>query len=152
MREGNPDPDPFDTEEQAVYDPVSGRCALARAGHLLPAVVDARSGAVTCPDAPAGPPLGVDRLPFESVEIALPEGSLIALLTNGLVQTVLEAIRAAPGSDWSLLGRGYFPVPAVPETIADRHRPRNRRNRTAAPGGSCPMSDRSSAWTTPITG
>jgi anti-sigma regulatory factor (Ser/Thr protein kinase) len=33
---------------------------------------------------PAGPPLGLGSLPFESSEIELPEGSLLALYTNGL--------------------------------------------------------------------
>ncbi|UGY92949.1 SpoIIE family protein phosphatase [Streptomyces gobiensis] len=71
----------------AVYDPVSGRCTVARAGHLLPLVVDPRTGAVIYPEIPPGPPLGLGGLPFESAEFDLPEGSLIALFTNGLVQS-----------------------------------------------------------------
>lgn len=70
----------------AVYDPVSGQCSMARAGHPPPAVVDPASGVVTYPDLPPGPPLGVGGLPFESAELRLPAGSLIALFTNGLVQ------------------------------------------------------------------
>ncbi|MEU6331041.1 SpoIIE family protein phosphatase [Streptomyces sp. NPDC047049] len=69
----------------AVYDPVSRRCTMARAGHLPPAVVDAEGG-LYFPDLPAGPPLGLGGLPFESLEIELPVGSLIALFTNGLVE------------------------------------------------------------------
>ncbi|MEU9486138.1 SpoIIE family protein phosphatase [Streptomyces decoyicus] len=69
----------------AVYDPVSRRCTMARAGHLPPAVVDAEGG-LYFPDLPAGPPLGLGGLPFESLEIELPAGSLIALFTNGLVE------------------------------------------------------------------
>lgn len=38
------------------------------------------------PVLPAGPPLGIGALPFESAEIALPEGSLLALYTDGLIQ------------------------------------------------------------------
>ncbi|WP_237328425.1 SpoIIE family protein phosphatase [Streptomyces sp. CBMAI 2042] len=69
----------------AVYDPVSRRCVMARAGHLPPAVVHP-DGRVTFPDLPAGPPLGLGGLPFESMEIELPVGSLLALFTDGLVE------------------------------------------------------------------
>ncbi|MFD8553570.1 SpoIIE family protein phosphatase, partial [Streptomyces fradiae] len=70
----------------AVYDPASGLCRMARAGHPAPAVLDASRGTVTVPDVPAGPPLGLGGLPFESTELHLPEGSLIALFTDGLVR------------------------------------------------------------------
>ncbi|MEU9014951.1 SpoIIE family protein phosphatase [Streptomyces sp. NPDC048479] len=68
-----------------VYDPVSRRCSMARAGHLPPVVVDP-DGRVSFPDLPAGPPLGLGGLPFESMEIELPVGSLLALFTDGLVE------------------------------------------------------------------
>jgi serine phosphatase RsbU (regulator of sigma subunit)/PAS domain-containing protein/anti-sigma regulatory factor (Ser/Thr protein kinase) len=68
----------------AVYDPISLTCALATAGHPPPAVV-LPDGTATIPDMPAGPPLGVGGLPFESVELALPEGSLLALYSDGLL-------------------------------------------------------------------
>ncbi|MGC0328151.1 PAS domain S-box-containing protein [Streptomyces sp. SAI-170] len=69
----------------AVYDPVTRRCTMARAGHLPPAIVRA-DGTVTFPDLPAGPPLGLGILPFESTELELPDGALLAVFTNGLVQ------------------------------------------------------------------
>ncbi|MET7621518.1 SpoIIE family protein phosphatase [Streptomyces sp. NPDC005408] len=69
----------------AVYDPVSRRCTMARAGHLPPAIVDPE-GRLSFPDLPAGPPLGLGGLPFESMEIELPVGSLMALFTDGLVE------------------------------------------------------------------
>ncbi|OEJ61844.1 protein phosphatase [Streptomyces agglomeratus] len=71
----------------AVYDPVSGLCRMARAGHPAPAVVDPGAGSVTFPDLPAGPPLGLGGLPFETAELKLEEGSLLALFTDGLVQS-----------------------------------------------------------------
>ncbi|MFF8833325.1 SpoIIE family protein phosphatase [Streptomyces sp. NPDC015131] len=69
----------------AVYDPVTRHCALARAGHPPPALVtpDGRAHLV---DLPAGPPLGLGGLPYESAELTLDEGSLLALYTDGLVQ------------------------------------------------------------------
>ncbi|WP_171168295.1 SpoIIE family protein phosphatase [Streptomyces sp. I05A-00742] len=69
----------------AVYDPVSRRCSLARAGHPPPAVVTP-DGRVSLPDLPAGPPLGLGGLPFEAADLELPEGSVLALFTNGLIQ------------------------------------------------------------------
>ncbi|MFF8596888.1 SpoIIE family protein phosphatase [Streptomyces sp. NPDC015220] len=69
----------------AIYDPVSGHCALSRAGHGVPAVVDPL-GRVTYPDLPLSPPLGVGGHPFESGELDLPEGSRLILFTDGLVE------------------------------------------------------------------
>jgi PAS domain S-box-containing protein len=70
----------------AVYDPVTRRCTMARAGHPPPAIVDPH-GHVTFPDLPTGTPLGLGLVPFESVELELPEGSTLALYTDGLVET-----------------------------------------------------------------
>lgn len=69
----------------AVYDPVSRMCTAARAGHPPAAIVDP-DGRFTLLDIPPGPPLGVGGLPFESMEISLEAGSLLALFTGGLVQ------------------------------------------------------------------
>ncbi|MDI2129857.1 SpoIIE family protein phosphatase [Yinghuangia seranimata] len=68
----------------AAYDPVTRRCTMARAGHPPPAIVHP-DGSVEFPDLPAGPPLGLGGLPFESAEFELPEGTLIVLYTDGLV-------------------------------------------------------------------
>ncbi|WP_329314671.1 SpoIIE family protein phosphatase [Streptomyces sp. NBC_01262] len=70
----------------AVYDPVTGRCSLARAGHPPPVLVTP-DGTAEFLELPAGPPLGLGGLPFESVEVPLPEGSLLALYTDGLVES-----------------------------------------------------------------
>ncbi|MEU7432749.1 sodium/proline symporter PutP [Streptomyces sioyaensis] len=70
----------------AVYDPVSRRFTLARAGHLPPVIVGP-DGTADVLDMPAGPPLGLGYLPFESVDLELAEGSLIALYTDGLIET-----------------------------------------------------------------
>ncbi|MGW7525798.1 SpoIIE family protein phosphatase [Streptomyces sp. NPDC054783] len=77
----------------AVYDPVTRRCALARAGHPPPLVVDAQ-GRVTVPDLPAGAPLGLGLglVPFESVELDLPEGSVLAFYSDGMIESRVEDI------------------------------------------------------------
>ncbi|MFG2788317.1 SpoIIE family protein phosphatase [Streptomyces sp. NPDC048419] len=68
----------------AVYDPVSRRCSVARAGHLPP-VVTTPDGHAAPLELPAGPPLGLGGLPFEAREIELAEGSLLCLYTNGVI-------------------------------------------------------------------
>ncbi|MGW0999032.1 SpoIIE family protein phosphatase [Streptomyces sp. NPDC002523] len=70
----------------AIYDPVSGRCELARAGHPGPALVHP-DGTVTFPDVPVSPPLGLGAgLPVETATLQLPEGSRLALYTDGLIE------------------------------------------------------------------
>ncbi|MBT2451388.1 SpoIIE family protein phosphatase [Streptomyces sp. ISL-43] len=69
----------------AIYDPTSRQCTMARAGHLPPAVVHP-DGTVSFPDLPAGPPLGLGGLPFETAEIELPRDSTLILYTDGLVE------------------------------------------------------------------
>ncbi|WP_436849983.1 SpoIIE family protein phosphatase [Streptomyces monashensis] len=67
-----------------VYDPVDGQCTMAAADHPAPVVVLPDSTVVRV-DVPQGPPLGVGGPPFESVELALTEGSMLALHTDGLL-------------------------------------------------------------------
>ncbi|MCX5339214.1 SpoIIE family protein phosphatase [Streptomyces atratus] len=98
----------------AVYDPISRRCSLASAGHPWPALVTP-DGTADFIELPTGPPLGLGGLPFECVETELPEDSLLALYTDGLIEargrdidTGLHALRT------TLTG----PVPS-PETACD---------------------------------
>jgi GAF domain-containing protein/anti-sigma regulatory factor (Ser/Thr protein kinase) len=103
----------------AVYDPISRTCVLASAGHPTPVVV-LPDGTAATPRLSTGPPLGVSGLPFESTELTLPEGSLIALYTDGLIdlrhrhpdraqQQVEEALRTT--------GR---PLSELCDTVLDR--------------------------------
>ncbi|MFW6690520.1 SpoIIE family protein phosphatase [Streptomyces sp. MAR4 CNX-425] len=68
----------------AVHDPIAMRVTLARAGHPPPVLVRPGGGTEVV-DAAAGPPLGGGSRTFESTELDLPEGSLLALYTNGLL-------------------------------------------------------------------
>ncbi|TDC63453.1 ATP-binding SpoIIE family protein phosphatase, partial [Streptomyces hainanensis] len=91
----------------AVYDPVSRICAMASAGHPPP-VITGPDGTAIPVDISPGPPLGVGGLPFEATQVRLPEGSLIALSTNGLItprgraieqgQRLMHEALAAPAS------------------------------------------------------
>ncbi|MFF8992202.1 SpoIIE family protein phosphatase [Streptomyces sp. NPDC014983] len=70
----------------AVYDPVSGLCSMARAGGPPPLLVAGDTGIARSLDVPPGPPLGVGGLPYQSTELRLAPGSVLALFTAGLLQ------------------------------------------------------------------
>ncbi|GAA0472473.1 SpoIIE family protein phosphatase [Streptomyces sp. NPDC046215] len=70
----------------AVYDPARGRVCVANAGHLPPALVRPGRRPVLL-DLPAGAPLGVGGVPFESVGVDLAPGDELVLYTDGLVET-----------------------------------------------------------------
>jgi serine phosphatase RsbU (regulator of sigma subunit)/PAS domain-containing protein len=70
----------------AIYDAVCGTCTIARAGHLGPALIHP-NGAVSFPDTPLSPPLGLSgSLPVETGTLHLPEASWLALFTDGLIE------------------------------------------------------------------
>ncbi|MEU1026521.1 ATP-binding SpoIIE family protein phosphatase, partial [Streptomyces sp. NPDC005904] len=73
----------------AVYDAVTRRCTFANAGHLPPVLVESGDPdrLALMLDVPPGLPLGVGGEPFEDVEVELPEGALLALYTDGLVES-----------------------------------------------------------------
>ncbi|MFG2602594.1 SpoIIE family protein phosphatase [Streptomyces sp. NPDC048514] len=115
----------------AVYDPVSRRCTLARAGHPPPVLMPP-GGRPRLLDLPAGPPLGLGGLPFESTEVELPEGTLMALYTDGLLLSrsrdpeagrglLFEAIRAHADSlheTCDLILQALLPQAGVPDDVA----------------------------------
>ncbi|MER6521189.1 SpoIIE family protein phosphatase [Streptomyces sp. NPDC001553] len=70
----------------AVHDPATGGCVIARAGHPPPAVVTA-DGTVTFLDGPPGTPLGTGGQDFRTEEVSLPSGTLLALYTDGLIES-----------------------------------------------------------------
>ncbi|MFI8191725.1 SpoIIE family protein phosphatase [Streptomyces sp. NPDC085946] len=70
----------------AVYDPISRRCTLARAGHPAPVLIPP-GGPARQLELPSGPPLGLGGLPFESTEVDLREDSVLAFYTDGLLES-----------------------------------------------------------------
>ncbi|MBA6437938.1 SpoIIE family protein phosphatase [Streptomyces sp. GMR22] len=75
----------------AVYDPVGASCVFSSAGHPPPAVV--RPGhPVRFAGGDPDPPLGAAQPPFETTEVSLEEGSLLALYTDGLVESAARDI------------------------------------------------------------
>ncbi|MFV5992540.1 SpoIIE family protein phosphatase [Streptomyces sp. NPDC056231] len=75
----------------AVYDPVTCTCRFGSAGHPPPAVVYPDGTTEFLAHRP-DPPLGTARPPFETTEAVLPEGSLLVLYTDGLIESVTRDI------------------------------------------------------------
>ncbi|SHN29961.1 SpoIIE family protein phosphatase [Actinacidiphila paucisporea] len=69
-----------------VYDPATRSCTMASAGHPPPAIV-APDGSVEFVALPSGAPIGIGLGDFRSAEMHVEEGSVIALYTDGLVET-----------------------------------------------------------------
>ncbi|MER5689713.1 SpoIIE family protein phosphatase [Streptomyces sp. NPDC002205] len=109
----------------AVYDPVASCCTLARAGHVLPTVMP-RDGTADTLELPAGPPLGLGGLPFESAEIDLPEGSLIALYTDGLIEALGHDIEAGLTQLRQALAQSSTSLEATCDTILEALLPADR--------------------------
>ncbi|WP_340375512.1 SpoIIE family protein phosphatase [Streptomyces sp. SS7] len=75
----------------ALYDSTTRLCSLVRAGHPPPALVRP-DGSVYFPERDADPPLGAAEPPFETVELEVPEDSLLVLYTDGLVESAKRDI------------------------------------------------------------
>ncbi|MDG5805363.1 SpoIIE family protein phosphatase [Streptomyces ossamyceticus] len=103
----------------AVYDSVTRRCTFANAGHLPPVLVEPGESALML-DVPPGMPLGVGGEPFEEVEVELPEGALLALYTDGLVES-----RDHPLDEGLQAFVGALTDPAQPPTAGRSDGPRS---------------------------
>ncbi|MEU0442030.1 MULTISPECIES: ATP-binding SpoIIE family protein phosphatase [unclassified Streptomyces] len=111
-----------------VYDPVSRMCTLASAGHVAPAVAAPLPAAspelwgpgarwsVRFPDIPIGPPLGLGGHPFETARFELPEGSVLAMFTDGLIRSRGRDVDSAR----TALSDALAHAPDAPEEICDR--------------------------------
>ncbi|MEU6281122.1 SpoIIE family protein phosphatase [Streptomyces sp. NPDC047028] len=106
----------------AVYDSVTRRCTFANAGHLPPVLVEPGEAALML-DVPPGMPLGVGGEPFEEVEVELPEGALLALYTDGLVES-----RDHPLDEGLQAFVGALTDPAHPSTPASPSRTATHRD------------------------
>ncbi|SDL08953.1 PAS domain S-box-containing protein [Nonomuraea maritima] len=69
-----------------VYDPATRQFTLSAAGHPPPAVVTP-GGEVSFPSVPVGTPIGLGFGSYEALTVDVAPGSVIALYTDGLVET-----------------------------------------------------------------
>ncbi|MEU6802626.1 SpoIIE family protein phosphatase [Streptomyces neyagawaensis] len=106
----------------AVYDPVSGTCSLARAGHPAPILIHP-DGTTRVVDLPAGPPLGLGSLPFEATELDMPEEGLLALFTDGLIEGRDHDIDEGMRSLCQALARPAPSLEAVCDSVLDEMHP-----------------------------
>ncbi|MFG2732969.1 SpoIIE family protein phosphatase [Streptomyces canus] len=100
----------------AVYDPVSRHCTIALAGHPAPVLVTPGGTAKTL-DLPVGPPLGLGGLPFEAIDVDLPEGSLLALYTDGLIESRERDIEAGLSLLCQTLAQQSAPLDNLCDTV-----------------------------------
>lgn len=70
----------------AVIDPADRAATVALAGHLPP-VLAMPDGVTRVPELPSGLSLGLGSAAFGQVRVKLPPGAILALFTDGLVET-----------------------------------------------------------------
>ncbi|MFH9616391.1 SpoIIE family protein phosphatase [Streptomyces pratensis] len=102
----------------AVYDPATGHCVMARAGHPEPMLVRP-DGTVEQLRLPSGPPLGVGGVAFEAAEFELPEGSRLALYTDGLIETAGRGIDTSLAELRELLCHPAHSLEEACDTVMD---------------------------------
>ena len=76
----------FVTAIYAVYEPSTGRIAIANAGHLPPLVV--RDGECVWQETAGGPPLAVMEFDYATRELTLDPGDLFFLYTDGVTEAM----------------------------------------------------------------
>ncbi|MFG2842140.1 SpoIIE family protein phosphatase [Kitasatospora sp. NPDC048296] len=118
----------------AVFDPGTAMLTVAKAGHIPPVLVvpgeetteepthtggPLPGGAGRILDLPSGAPLGVGGVPFESVELKIPEGSLLALCTDGLVESRDKDLDVGLGRLITVLQEPHASIQAACEAVLD---------------------------------
>ncbi|MEV3913251.1 MULTISPECIES: SpoIIE family protein phosphatase [Streptomyces] len=113
-----------------VYDPVARRLTLASAGHPLPLIISPDGTRTPAPAQP-GPPLGIGGLPFEATELQLPEGSLLALYTDGLVESRERDVDERIAELLRVLNHSATSLEGLCDTVLDAMLPERRTDDAA---------------------
>jgi PAS domain S-box-containing protein len=98
-----------------VYDPIRRTLTLANAGHIPP-VLWRHDGRAELLPIPGGAPIGVGGVPFETVEVAVPDGDWLVLCTDGLVEVRGQGIDAGLAA----LCAGVIEPHQTPEEVCDQ--------------------------------
>ncbi|MDY0813406.1 SpoIIE family protein phosphatase [Kitasatospora purpeofusca] len=115
----------------AVFDPATATLVVAKAGHIPPVLVvpgeesdgptrtggPLPGGAGRILELPSGAPLGVGGVPFEAVELKIPEGSLLALCTDGLVESRDKDLDVGLGRLVTVLQEPHASIQAACEAV-----------------------------------
>jgi hypothetical protein len=107
----------------AVIDPAAHSCTLAAAGHL-PAVLALPDGTTRAPELPAGPSLGLGLGSYGEAYARLPPGAVLALYTDGLVETRTRSFGEGILAMQSGLARARGPLGTVCDTLIRELAPR----------------------------
>jgi GAF domain-containing protein/anti-sigma regulatory factor (Ser/Thr protein kinase) len=99
----------------AVYDPIHRTLTLANAGHIPP-VLSRHDGRSELLQIPGGAPIGVGGVPFETVEVPVPDGSWLVLCTDGLVEVRGQGIDAGLAA----LCAGVIEPQQTPEDVCEQ--------------------------------
>jgi PAS domain S-box-containing protein len=95
----------------AVYEPSTRRCTIAGAGHLPPLLVSCEEARYECSvqqlELPSGTPIGVEGGEFTSEEFDVPDGSVLVLYTDGLVERRGQDITTGVEQLAGVLGHRY---------------------------------------------
>jgi len=101
----------------AIYDPIDGVLVYANAGHLPPLLAP--------PDAPAirlegrEPPLGSGPLSVSEHQMRIPDGALVALYTDGLVERRMGAVDAGIDALATAVEAAAGPIEPLPGVLVD---------------------------------
>ncbi|MEU9454172.1 SpoIIE family protein phosphatase [Streptomyces sp. NPDC048277] len=108
--------DTYATCLYAVFDPVACTFSYSLAGHPPPVVVHP-DGTVRTPDAAPDPPLGAAKPPFGLHRLHLPDGSMLVLCTDGLVESATRDVDQGMAQLRQILAEAASP--AVHSAAAD---------------------------------
>ncbi|MEV4833054.1 GAF domain-containing SpoIIE family protein phosphatase [Nonomuraea sp. NPDC049486] len=111
----------------ATYDRTSGKIAMASAGHLPPVLVEPAGQAATVPVVP-GLPLGVDVETWETCTVDLPPGGLLALYTDGVVESREQSIDQGLSGLCTLLSGPPRGIERICDLIINAQRPTDKRD------------------------
>jgi serine phosphatase RsbU (regulator of sigma subunit) len=107
-----------------VIDPAGQCCTLAGAGHLPP-VLALPDGTTRVPDLPVSQSLGLGIAVYGQARIKLPPGAVLALYTDGLVETRTRSYDHGILALRSVLSREHGSLESIADaliaSLADRH-------------------------------
>jgi hypothetical protein len=100
----------------AVIDPGSHSCTLAGAGHLPP-ILALPDGTTRVPEVPAGQSLGLGTAIYGQARIKLPPGAILALYTDGLVESRTRSFDQGILALRSVLAREHGHLEAICDAL-----------------------------------
>jgi hypothetical protein len=100
----------------AVIDPATHSCTLAGAGHLPP-VLGLADGTTHVPELPPGQSLGLGPAVYGEARIKLPPGAIVALYTDGLVESRTRSFDQGILALRDVLERGHEHLETLCDTL-----------------------------------